>query len=80
MMEFCCCFRTSYEWVNPAQFGLVVVTCSEGRNLPYGRLEDILSRDSSALNCHTNDDKYVFVHNVAVISAIFIKFSFFMSQ
>ncbi|MEQ2212054.1 hypothetical protein XENOCAPTIV_024379, partial [Xenoophorus captivus] len=28
-----------------------------GRNLPYGRLEDILSRDSSALNCHTNDDK-----------------------
>jgi len=25
--------------------------------LPYGRLEDILSRDASALNCHTNDDK-----------------------
>ncbi|KAL1139402.1 hypothetical protein AAG570_006386 [Ranatra chinensis] len=45
------------EWVNPAQFGLVVVTSSDGRNLPYGRLEDILSRDSSALNCHTNDDK-----------------------
>ena len=37
--------------------GLVVVTCSEGRNLPYGHLEDILSRDSAALNCHTNDDK-----------------------
>lgn len=35
----------------------MVVTSSEGRNLPYGRLEDILSRDSSALNCHTNDDK-----------------------
>lgn len=34
-----------------------MVTSSEGRNLPYGRLEDILSRDSSALNCHTNDDK-----------------------
>jgi E3 ubiquitin-protein ligase HECTD1 len=33
------------------------VTSSEGRNLPYGRLEDILSRDASALNCHTNDDK-----------------------
>nr|XP_014275679.1 E3 ubiquitin-protein ligase HECTD1 isoform X5 [Halyomorpha halys] len=45
------------EWVNPGQFGLVVVSSSDGRNLPYGRLEDILSRDSSALNCHTNDDK-----------------------
>ncbi|XP_073205041.1 E3 ubiquitin-protein ligase HECTD1 isoform X10 [Lepidochelys kempii] len=49
--------RTAYEWVNPAAYGLVVVTSSEGRNLPYGRLEDILSRESSALNCHTNDDK-----------------------
>lgn len=39
------------------QVGLVVVTCSEGRNLPYGHLEDILSRESAALNCHTNDDK-----------------------
>ncbi|XP_063603779.1 E3 ubiquitin-protein ligase HECTD1-like isoform X9 [Penaeus indicus] len=49
--------KTAYEWVNPASVGLVVVTSSEGRNLPYGRLEDILSRDPSALNCHTNDDK-----------------------
>lgn len=49
--------KTCPEWVNPASVGLVVVTCSEGRNLPYGKLEDILCRDSSALNCHTNDDK-----------------------
>ncbi|XP_030767252.1 E3 ubiquitin-protein ligase Ufd4 isoform X3 [Sitophilus oryzae] len=49
--------KTSGEWVNPAQYGLVNVSSSDGRNLPYGRLEDILSRDSSALNCHTNDDK-----------------------
>ncbi|XP_014790157.1 E3 ubiquitin-protein ligase HECTD1 [Octopus bimaculoides] len=49
--------KTAYEWVNPAQYGLVCVTSSEGRNLPYGKLEDILSRDSSAINCHTNDDK-----------------------
>ncbi|XP_035233746.1 LOW QUALITY PROTEIN: E3 ubiquitin-protein ligase HECTD1-like, partial [Stegodyphus dumicola] len=49
--------RTVSEWVNPAQVGLVMVTASEGRNLPYGRLEDILSREASALNCHTNDDK-----------------------
>ncbi len=45
------------EWVNPAQYGLVVVTSSEGRHLPYGKLEDILSRDPAALNCHTNDDR-----------------------
>ncbi|XP_076629620.1 ubiquitin fusion-degradation 4-like isoform X6 [Colletes latitarsis] len=45
------------EWVNPGQYGLVVVTSSDGGNLPYGHLEDILSRDPSALNCHTNDDK-----------------------
>lgn len=45
------------DWVNPAQVNLVVVSCSEGRNLPYGHLEDILSRDTSALNCHTNDDR-----------------------
>ncbi|XP_058800749.1 E3 ubiquitin-protein ligase HECTD1 isoform X3 [Phymastichus coffea] len=49
--------KTSPEWVNPAQYGLVVVTSSDGRNLPYGHLEDILSRDASAMNCHTNDDK-----------------------
>lgn len=49
--------KTSSEWVNPAQYGLVSVTSSDGRNLPYGRVEDILSRDPAALNCHTNDDK-----------------------
>lgn len=49
--------KTSYDWVNPAQYGLVVVTSSEGRNLPYGKLEDILSRESAAVNCHTNDDR-----------------------
>lgn len=49
--------KTSTEWVNPGQYGLVTVTSSDGRNLPYGRLEDILSREPSALNCHTNDDK-----------------------
>ena len=49
--------KTAGEWANPAQYGLVVVTSSEGRNLPYGKLEDILSRDAAALNCHTNDDR-----------------------
>ncbi|XP_076174502.1 ubiquitin fusion-degradation 4-like isoform X3 [Ptiloglossa arizonensis] len=49
--------KTCSEWVNPGQYGLVVVTSSNGKRLPYGHLEDILSRDPSALNCHTNDDK-----------------------
>ncbi|KFB39857.1 AGAP009511-PA-like protein [Anopheles sinensis] len=45
------------EWVNPAQYGLVTVTSSEGKQLPYGKLEDILSRDSVSVNCHTKDNK-----------------------
>ena len=49
--------KSAYDWVNPGLHGLVVVTSSEGRNLPYGKLEDILSRESAALNCHTNDDR-----------------------
>lgn len=50
----------STEWVNPAQYGLVTVTSSEGKQLPYGRLEDILSRDSTSVNCHTRDNKKAF--------------------
>ena len=47
----------SAPWVNPAFKGLVVVSCSEGRILPYGNLDDILSRDESPKNCHTKDDR-----------------------
>ena len=49
--------RSCRDWVNPAQYGLVTVTSSEGKHLPYGKLEDVLSRDATAINCHTNDDK-----------------------
>lgn len=45
------------EWANPAQFGLIVVTSSEGKHLPYGKLEDILSRENISVNCHTKDIK-----------------------
>lgn len=45
------------EWVNPAQYGLVNVSSSDGKQLPYGKLEDILSRDSVSVNCHTKDNK-----------------------
>jgi len=48
--------KTSVDWVNPGQYGLILVQSSDGRNLPYGQVEDILSRDSVAINCHTNDD------------------------
>ncbi len=43
--------------MNPATKNLVVVSCSEGRILPYGSLEDILCRDESPKNCHTRDDR-----------------------
>lgn len=45
------------EWVNPGQYGLVNVSSSEGKQLPYGKLEDILSRDCISVNCHTKDNK-----------------------
>lgn len=45
------------DWVNPGQYGLVTVTSSEGRQLPYGKLEDILSRETISVNCHTKDNK-----------------------
>merc|ERR1719410_2340444 len=45
--------RSSYKFIK----SLEVATSSEGRSLPYGKLEDILSRDANALNCHTNDDR-----------------------
>lgn len=45
------------DWVNPGQYGLVTITSSEGRLLPYGKLEDILSRESISVNCHTKDNK-----------------------
>ena len=49
--------KTVSDWVNPAVANAVAVTCSDGSSLPYGKVEDILSRDKNALNCHTNDDK-----------------------
>ena len=54
---FCLSVCRTAEWVNPVSKGLVVVSCSEGRILPYGSLEDILSRDENPKNCHTKDDR-----------------------
>lgn len=49
------------EWVNPGAHGLVCVWSSDGRQLPYGRAEDALSRSSEPLNVHTNDDRRAFI-------------------
>ena len=43
------------DWSNPSKYGLVHVTSSDGPQLPFGTVHDILSRDSSARNCHTNN-------------------------
>ena len=45
------------EWVNVASKGLVVVSSSEGRILPYGNLNDIVEREENPKNCHTKDDR-----------------------
>nr|CAB3252456.1 E3 ubiquitin-protein ligase HECTD1 [Phallusia mammillata] len=47
--------KTSEDWVNPAHHGLLFLTSSDGRSLPYGKLEDVLSRDTNPHNCHTSD-------------------------
>ncbi|XP_047019046.1 E3 ubiquitin-protein ligase Ufd4 isoform X3 [Helicoverpa zea] len=49
------------EWVNPGAHGLVSVWSSDGRQLPYGRAEDVLSRSPEPLNVHTNDDRRAFI-------------------
>lgn len=45
------------DWINPASHDIVVVSSSDGHVLPYGNLEDILSRDENPVNCHTKDDR-----------------------
>lgn len=47
------------DWINPAAFKLIAVATSDGQTLPYGRIEDIVGRDSVPRNCHTKDNKYV---------------------
>jgi hypothetical protein len=43
------------EWVNPATEGRISVTSSDGLSLEFGKLEDIVSRESTPRNCHTKD-------------------------
>lgn len=47
--------------MNPGAHNLVSVWSSDGRQLPYGRAEDALSRSSEPLNVHTNDDRRAFI-------------------
>ena len=47
----------SSEWVNPAEFGIVSISCSDGKKIPYGKMYQILSRDQT-LNVHSSDDRH----------------------
>ena len=49
-------FCSTADWVNPAGFKLIAVATSDGQTLPYGRVEDIVGRDSVPRNCHTKDN------------------------
>ncbi|VDL77463.1 unnamed protein product [Nippostrongylus brasiliensis] len=48
--------RTTADWTNPASIGIVQVTSSDQRQ-PFGKPEDVLSRDLNPINCHSSDDK-----------------------
>ncbi|CAI2350375.1 unnamed protein product [Caenorhabditis sp. 36 PRJEB53466] len=47
---------TVSSWTNPATVKAMRITCSDSRQ-PFGKPEDVLSRDSNPINCHTSDDK-----------------------
>ncbi|KAI6238131.1 HECT-type E3 ubiquitin transferase [Aphelenchoides fujianensis] len=49
--------RSTSEWTNPAAVGVVAVRCSDGSRMPYGSVEDVLSRDTNPMNCHSSDSK-----------------------
>ncbi|KAI6211923.1 HECT-type E3 ubiquitin transferase [Aphelenchoides besseyi] len=49
--------RSTSEWVNPAAVGVVSIWCSDGQRMPYGTVEDVLSRDINPMNCHSSDSK-----------------------
>lgn len=49
--------RKESDWINPSQYNLVYINTSDGRQLPYGKVDNIISRDSSPCNCHTQDKK-----------------------
>ena len=42
------------EWSNPATINVVSVESND--QLPFGKPEDILSRDPTPVNCHTLDE------------------------
>ncbi|KJH41368.1 HECT-domain protein [Dictyocaulus viviparus] len=48
--------KTATDWTNPASIGIVQVTSSDQRQ-PFGKPEDVLSRDVNPINCHSSDDK-----------------------
>ncbi|KAI6206878.1 HECT-type E3 ubiquitin transferase [Aphelenchoides besseyi] len=48
--------RSTSEWVNPAAIGVVSIWSTDGR-MPYGTVEDVLSRDINPMNCHSSDSK-----------------------
>lgn len=48
--------KTATSWTNPATVRAVKITCSDARQ-PFGKPEDLLSRDQNPINCHTSDDK-----------------------
>lgn len=50
------CVYSTADWINPAAFKLIAIATSDGQTLPYGRIEDIVGRDSVPRNCHTKDN------------------------
>jgi len=48
--------HTVPEWTNPALLGMINITSSQGNNLAFGKMHEVVRRNKIPVNCHTNDD------------------------
>ncbi|CAD6199393.1 unnamed protein product [Caenorhabditis auriculariae] len=44
------------DWTNPASINVIKIASSDARQ-PFGKPEDVVSRDVNPINCHSSDDK-----------------------
>ncbi|CAI5448918.1 unnamed protein product [Caenorhabditis angaria] len=44
------------DWTNPASANIIKIESSDTRQ-PFGKPEDVVSRDVNPINCHSSDDK-----------------------
>jgi len=49
-------FYSTADWVNPAVCKLIALSTLDGQHLPYGKIEDMVGRDTIPRICHTKEN------------------------